>query len=123
VAVVTWTPRRGDLGAHYASDLIPVVEATNCSRGCVHAGTRREQEEFGPGGNCTMLAALSLGDGTPIEALTLVEDGTDGGTRIDCSARVDPNTVGMAPLFPLPGGGVVADLAEVNDSPERTEAP
>lgn len=29
-----WLPRRGDYGAHYAADLIPLVEATSCHLGC-----------------------------------------------------------------------------------------
>lgn len=50
---------RGDYGAWYASDLIELVEETNCSKErCVHAGDDADVAEFGPGGNCHLLAAL-----------------------------------------------------------------
>jgi len=92
---VTYIPRRGDFGAHYAIDLIPVVEATNCSLVCGHAGTEADRDEFGPGGICHVLAILAIGD-VPVEELTRVED------RIDCSARTDPRAANTDPLFEVP---------------------
>jgi len=89
---MTYFPMRGDFGAEHATDLIPIVEATNCSHGCLKAGPPADIAEFGPGGNCHVLAMLMIG-GVPVEELTVVED------RIDCSARVDPATAGMEPLL------------------------
>jgi hypothetical protein len=90
---MSYVPRRGDFGAEHASDLIPIVEATNCVLGCINAGTATDIGEFGPGGNCPVLAMVCLGDGAPVPELTRV------GRRIDCSARVDPATAGMGPFL------------------------
>lgn len=57
-----WLPRRGDYGAHYAADLIPLVEATSCHLGCARSGTQQARDEFGPGGDCHLLAILTLPD-------------------------------------------------------------
>jgi hypothetical protein len=97
---VSWTPRRGHFGQHYAFDLIPLVEAHNCIKGCTMAGTEADKGEFGPGGNCGWLAELALGDGTPIEVFTVTRWADNiGDGAVVCSARQDPATVGMEPLF------------------------
>jgi hypothetical protein len=94
-----WIPGRGDYGAHYASDLIPLVEAMSCRLGCTKSGTQATRDEFGPGGDCEVLAVLSLGDGeTRIPELEPHAEGPR------CRARVDPATVGMDPLFETLGG-------------------
>lgn len=88
-----WIPYRGDYGARYSLDLIPLVEAANCSKGCTKSGTDAERDEFGPGGNCHILAMVSIGDQeTPIPELVPTVDG------IACTARQDPATVGIEPL-------------------------
>ena len=91
---MSYVARRGDFGAEYATDLIPIVEATNCALGCTKAGPTSAIAELGPGGTCHVLAMLSLGDGTPVPELTRA-----GLRRIDCSARVDPATAGMETLL------------------------
>jgi hypothetical protein len=64
-----WIPARGDYGAHYATDLIPLVEASNCVKGCVRSGTQAARDEFGPGGHCHILAVLGAGADDRIPAL------------------------------------------------------
>jgi hypothetical protein len=86
-----WLPSRGDYGAHYASDLIPLIEATTCHRGCVKAGDEATRAEFGPGGNCELLAYISAPE--RVKEIQPRDDGPH------CTVRVDPATVGMEPLF------------------------
>jgi hypothetical protein len=71
-----WIPNRGDDGAYYSADLIEVIEDGNCRFGCLRSGTDADREEFGPGGNCTVLALVGLGDqSTPIPELDPRPDG------------------------------------------------
>ena len=92
---VEWAPYRGDYGAHYGTDLIDLIEAGNCSKGCARSGTQAERDEFGPGGNCHVLALVALGDyGEIVHGL----DPRPAGPH--CHARQDPATAGMEPLFP-----------------------
>lgn len=74
-----WLPRRGDYGAHYAGDLIPLVEATSCAHGCTKAGTQEVRDEFGPGGDCHLLALMTLP-----ERVREIEPRADGPV---CTAR------------------------------------
>lgn len=71
-----WTPGRGDYGADHCTDIIELVEELNCStgRGCIHAGTRATIAEFGPGGNCGVLAMVVIAD-TPIPELDPQDEG------------------------------------------------
>jgi hypothetical protein len=100
VSVVTpesgepWTPGRGDYGTEYAGDLIEIIEAHNCVKGCTRTGTPREIEDYGPGGTCEILARVSIPDAVP--ELDPRPEGPH------CTARVDPATVGMEPLFGEP---------------------
>jgi hypothetical protein len=63
-----WTPGRGDYGADHSSDIIALIEEHNCVHGCTRAGTAAERKEFGPGGNCSLLASVAAG-GIPIPEL------------------------------------------------------
>ena len=93
-----WVPGRGDYGSEYSSDLIEIIEAHNCIKGCAHSGTDHDREEFGPGGNCHTLAVVSMGDQeTPIPELDPTPDGPI------CRRRQDPATAGMEPLFEVGG--------------------
>lgn len=77
-----WLPRRGDYGAAYAFDLIPLVEATSCVLGCRKAGHEDDVAEFGPGGSCVVLMNMSIAtDRVPIEP-------RDDGPR--CTVREAP---------------------------------
>lgn len=89
-----WAPGRGDYGCEYGTDLIPIIEAHNCVKGCVSAGTQADIAEFGPGGNCHILALVAAADGTPIPELDPRQEGPH------CRTRQDPATAGMDPLFP-----------------------
>jgi len=89
-----WTPNRGDYGAHYATDLIPLIEKRNCIKGCVHSGSQSDRDEFGPGGNCHILAMVSLGaQDVRIPELVPQVHG------IRCTAREDPAVAEMVPMF------------------------
>lgn len=71
-------PSEGPWG--YAFDAIDAVEEANCSKGCVHgARTRAALAEWGPGGQCDVLAQVAIGDEV-VDELTL----GDGG-RVTCS--------------------------------------
>lgn len=95
-----WAPWRGDYGAHYGADLIPLIEERSCVKGCTRAGTQAQRDEFGPGGSCYVLARVSLGEyGQVIPELEPRPDGPH------CTAREDPATAGMEPL----------DFGEVSD--------
>lgn len=89
-----WTPGRGDYGTEYAGDLIAIIEAHNCVKGCTRAGTPREIEDYGPGGTCEILARVSIPDAVP--ELDPRAEGPH------CSARVDPATASTDPLFEVP---------------------
>lgn len=89
-----WRPGRGDYGAEYAGDLIEIIERFNCSKGCTRSGSQADRDEFGPGGNCTVLAAVFM---SPEEGIPELDPRPDGP---HCRARQDPATVGMDPLFP-----------------------
>jgi hypothetical protein len=91
---VEWAPYRGDYGVHYAGELIEGIEELNCVKGCLKAGTQAQRDEFGPGGNCDVLAIVSIGEyGQTIPELDPRPDGPH------CTARQDPATAGAAPLF------------------------
>lgn len=79
-----FVPSRGSSGRawHYASDAIMHVERHNCAKGCVIALEDGEAnvDGFGPGGNCHVLATISVG-GVP------VEECSDDGKRVICHAR------------------------------------
>ena len=55
-----WAPGRGDYGCEYATDLIPIIERLNCVHGCANSGTPEAKAEYGPGGDCAILAATFL---------------------------------------------------------------
>lgn len=100
---LTWVPGRGDYGADHSSDLIATIEDVNCSQGCAHAGTRAERKEFGPGGNCTLLAMVAAG--APFVQIPDL-DPCDDGPR--CRRRTPPpppkrreKQRGTEPLFAL----------------------
>jgi hypothetical protein len=82
-----WLPRRGDYNAHYADKLIPLVEATSCGLGCVRSGTDKARAEFGPGGDCDVLARMT----TP-ERVTEIEPRPDGPV---CNARQPAPAAGL----------------------------
>lgn len=95
---VEWSPYRGDYGAHHSQDVIEAIEADSCIKGCTRSGTQAERDEFGPGGNCHILALVALGEyGQIIPELDPRPDGPH------CTAREDPATVGMEPLFEVTG--------------------
>lgn len=87
-----WIPGRGDYGTEYSGDLVAIIEAHNCVKGCTRAGTAAQQAEFGPGGCCGVLARVALGN-QPVPELDPRPDGPH------CTAREDPATAGMEPLF------------------------
>lgn len=83
---------RGDYGAMYAGDLIELVERHNCVKGCLRSGTAAERAEFGPGGNCGLLAALF--------AEVAVPEFEPGPKRIVCKVREAPPEPEPVPLPP-----------------------
>lgn len=82
---------RGDYGAHYADDLAEMVQRWNCAKGCTEPTPEDVAEFGGPGGNCHLLIALWLEE--PIPEFRREPE------RIVCTARIDPETVGMEPLL------------------------
>jgi hypothetical protein len=103
-----WTPGRGDYGADHSSGLIAIIEDHNCVKGCTLSGTRAARREFGPGGNCSILARVAIGDNEPIRELDPRREGPH------CTARIPPpepdppkprrrpdNPGGTEPLFDL----------------------
>lgn len=113
-ARVEWAPYRGDYGAHYAHETIELIEEHNCVKGCTRSGTEPEREEFGPGGNCHILAMVALGDHD--RAIPELDPRPAGP---HCDARQVPvpvlpgfdreeferATAGIDPLFPIPPEG------------------
>jgi len=66
-----WRPTRGDYGSDHSSDLIEVIEAHNCVHGCLKSGSAAKRKEFGPGGNCEILARIAFwqSDDEPIREI------------------------------------------------------
>lgn len=91
---VEWAPYRGDYGTYYSTDTIELIEEHNCVKGCTRSGTKAQRAEFGPGGNCHVLALVSLGDYG--EVRPELEPRPEGP---HCTAREDPATAGMESLF------------------------
>ena len=91
-----WKPGRGDYGAEHAGDVLLMVEATTCSRGhgCVHAGSDSDREEFGPGGNCVVLARLFRN-----EVMPELDPQPSGPVCRSYEQRPDPAVAGIEPLF------------------------
>lgn len=54
----TYVYGRGDYGSEYATDLVAKIDGWNCALGCQRAGDDAARAEFGPGGNCSLLAQL-----------------------------------------------------------------
>ena len=77
----------------YAADAVAAIEATSCALGCTRAGTRADIGEHGPGGSCEILGVVSAGHPKPVPEIR------DYGDRLVCTARRDPATADMAPLF------------------------
>jgi hypothetical protein len=82
-----WLPGRGDYGAEYAADLIALIEASSCRHGCAKSGTQADRDEYGPGGNCVILAMVCMP-----ERQKELEPRADGPV---CTAR-EPLTAGAA---------------------------
>lgn len=70
---------RGDYGCEYAADIVELIEGSNCTLGCTHAGTADEIAEFGPGGLCGLL--MDVLAQIPVPELRRDPDG------ITCAAR------------------------------------
>lgn len=93
-----WLPGRGNYGQHYASDLVELVEARNCVRGCAHSGSERDRQNIGPSGICEITALMLI----PERVKGLVHDGgcEPGGHPAPlCTVRQDPATANTDPLF------------------------
>lgn len=100
---------------HYSFEAVDHVEEVNCSRGCRWGAVpgSPEDEEFGPGGTCEVLARVSLGDGQPIPELD------DRGDEVVCLVR-EPASVVSSPVHargpvapPVPAVPGQLDLLEV----------
>lgn len=78
----------------YAADACAAVESTSCALGCTRAGSPADIGEHGPGGSCDILGVIAAGHPKPVPEIL------DHGDRLVCTARQDPATAGMAPLFP-----------------------
>jgi hypothetical protein len=63
-----WIPGRGDYGTEYSFDLVDLVERMNCSAGCVFA-ISANSGGLGPGGTCSILNQVGLGENVPIPEL------------------------------------------------------
>lgn len=105
---VEWAPYRGDYGADHSSDLIEAVEDLNCSKGCTRSGSKAAREEFGPGGNCHVLAALAMAEyGGVVPELEPAPSGPHCRARIELPPKPEPRPrrhpapAGIPPLFPL----------------------
>jgi hypothetical protein len=97
---VTWIPHRGDYGVHYSAELIELIEDRNCHFGCLRSGTDADREEFGPGGRCTVLAFVGIGDvSTPIPELDPRPDGPFCRAREPVPTDFELATRDMEPLF------------------------
>lgn len=98
----TWIPGRGDYGTEYASELIEVIESGNCKKGCLRSGSDAEKAEFGPGGNCGILAMVALGDGeTPVPELDPTPRYPTCRVREPIPTDFEVATRDMEPLFEL----------------------
>lgn len=76
---MAWRPGRGRYGEH-SFETVEHIEKHNCSKGCVRgARTRAQWDEFGPGGTCGVLAAVSV-------AVDVVPELDDDGEKLTCSA-------------------------------------
>ena len=76
---MSYKPKRGDYGTHYAYDLVEKIEQWNCIKGCTRAGPAEKVAEFGPGGTCDLLAWVGMDfEITEFDSLP---------DRIDCTAR------------------------------------
>ena len=84
----------------YSGDAVDFIERTNCAKGC--AVERDMPADFGPGGDCLILARVAMSDYEPIAELS------DGGTWVRCEKRI-----------PLPPAPVVEPEPE---PPVQTEA-
>jgi len=69
--MVAYVARR-DHRFHRSSDAIEHIEQHNCVKGC-KVPDPAYVAEFGPGGDCPLLAQVSIGDGEPV--LGLADDG------------------------------------------------
>ena len=91
--MTAYRPKR-DGRFYHASDAIRHVEEVSCSLGCISgAQTAEELLEWGPGGNCYVLAGVAVGNGEPIEELD------DDGEKVVCLVRE-----------PIPAGGETSGL-------------
>jgi hypothetical protein len=93
---VSYLARRGDYGADYAIDLIPLVERTSCDQGCARAGSDEQIAEFGSGGVCNLLALMCVPE--EVAQFDAREDG------IHCSARVPRWTISRGRWRRVMGG-------------------
>lgn len=75
--VEAFQPRREERWYH-CDDLIRHVEEHNCSLGCKRA-TPNAAEEYGPGGQCTLLALACIEEPIP--------EWWDDGAVVHCRAR------------------------------------
>lgn len=96
----TWVPSRGDYGAYDATELIDRVEAGNCTKGCLKSGTAADRREFGPGGNCDVLAMLFSGEAVP--QLDPTPRYPTCRVREPLPTSFEEATRDMDPLFPAP---------------------
>jgi len=91
-----WVPGRGDYGTEYAFALVEIIEEHNCSKGCVFA-VRDAVDEWGPGGNCSVLAMI--GADVPVPELNPLPAGPVCRKREAPPSEFDLSTVGMDPLL------------------------
>lgn len=74
---------RRDHRFDHASDALDHIEETSCRLGC-RRGAKSPAEEIdagGPGGQCSILLDVLMGDGNPIPELS------DDGDRVVCLVR------------------------------------
>ena len=75
--MVAYVARR-DHRFHHSSEAIEHIEQHNCVKG---RNVPAYLAGFGPGGDCPLLAQVSIGDGEPVLGLA------DGGQVITCLVR------------------------------------
>jgi hypothetical protein len=87
---------RRDGRFHYSFEAIDHIEETSCSKGCLSGAKpgSADYKEFGPGGNCPILASVAIGLGDVIPELD------DQGDRIVCLARQPRPSVPEPPRPP-----------------------